>query len=104
MPIPELVPVIRTEAMGNRLLWGDVSVVTGCAQPFGETLRSPVAPGGDQRLANGAQLGGPQPDIGCTTATPTALDRSEDRRLGSHEQLLLLRGELDHAPAAAGIA
>src|SRR2546425_5497181 len=70
----------------------------------GEPLRGPVPPGSDQGFANRTGLGGPQSDIRRTAATPTALDRREDRGLGSDEQLLLLRGELDHAPAAAGIA
>ena len=70
----------------------------------GEPLRGPVPPGSDQGFANRTGLGGPQSDIRRTAATPTALDRREDRGLGSDEQLLLLRGELDHAPAAAGVA
>src|SRR5437773_11190011 len=70
----------------------------------GETFRGPVAPRGDQRFTNGTLLGGPQPNVRGTTATPAALDGREDRRLGSDEQLLLLRGELHHATAALGIA
>src|SRR2546425_8053105 len=70
----------------------------------GEPLRGPVPPGSDQGFANRTGLGGPQSNIRGTTATPTALDRREDRGLGSDEQFLLLRGELDHAPPALGIA
>ena len=76
----------------------------GVVHLLGESLRGAVPPGGDQGFTNGTLLGGPQPNIRGTTATPTALDRREDRGLGSDEQLLLLRGELDHAPPAAGIA
>src|SRR2546430_15933736 len=39
-----------------------------------------------------------------TTATPAALDGREGGGPGPHEQLLLLRGELHHAPTAARIA
>src|SRR2546430_11010736 len=77
---------------------------SGDLSSAGEPFRGPVPPGSDQGFANRTGLGGPQSDIRRTAATPTALDRREDRRLGSDEQLLLLRGELDHAPAAAGIA
>jgi len=58
----------------------------------------------DQRLTNGTLLGGPQPNVRGTTATPAALDGREGRGLGPHEQLLLLRGELHHGPAALGVA
>src|SRR5438876_9443041 len=70
----------------------------------GETFRGPVAPRGDQRFTNGTLLGGPQPNVRGTTATPAALDGREGGGLGPHEQLLLLRGELHHAPTAARIA
>src|SRR5437773_1615337 len=76
----------------------------GVVHLLGESLRGAVPPGGDQGFTNGTLLGGPQPNIRGTTATPTALDRREDRGLGSDEQFLLLRGELDHAPPALGIA
>src|SRR2546428_712756 len=76
----------------------------GAVHLLGQPLRGSVAPGGDQRFANRALPGGPQSDIRRTTASPAALDRCEGRGLASDEQLLLLGGELDHAPAAAGIA
>src|SRR2546422_941590 len=100
--------------LGNNraLLWRGRDRLPGLRTPdrwlpevlFGETLRGPVAPGGDQRFANRALPGGPQPHIRRTAATPAALDRREDRGLGSDEQLLLLGSELHHHPPAAGEA
>src|SRR3989449_6916096 len=63
----------------------------GVVHLLGESLRGAVPPGGDQGFTNGTLLGGPQPNIRGTTATPTALDRCEDRGLGSDEQFLLDR-------------
>src|SRR5439155_3425229 len=63
-----------------------------------------VVPSDRQCLANRGLLCCVQPDIGGTSTTPRALDRRERPRLRSHEELLLLWRELDHAPAAAGIA
>src|SRR2546428_2525215 len=74
---------------------GEFSCALRGVDLLGEPLRGPVAPRGDQRLTNGTLLGGPQPDVCGTTATPAALDGREGRGLGSDEELLLLRGELD---------
>src|SRR3989454_3238110 len=58
---------------------GEFSCALRGVDLLGEPLRGPVAPRGDQRLTNGTLLGGPQPDVCGTTATPAALDGREGR-------------------------
>src|SRR5213592_1914451 len=63
---------------------------SGCG---GAALYPPL---GRERFAradrNGTLLGGPQPNVRGTTATPAALDGREGRGLAFDEELLLLRG------------
>src|SRR5437773_11629805 len=94
----------RPKEPAQQSVFGEFSCALIGADLLGETFRGPVAPRGDQRFTNGTLLGGPQPNVRGTTATPAALDGREGRGLAFDEELLLLRGELDHGPAALGIA
>jgi hypothetical protein len=71
---------------------------------FRARRRSPEAPGGEERFPHGALLRRFQQNVGCSLASPAALDGLKRFGVDLNEELLLVRRELHHAQVRLGNA